>query len=287
MCFSTTNSARILGIFPFPSVSHQVVFNAYVEELLKYGHEVVVLTTHPSQSEQNSVKNLTEIDISNLDSVFDSKLGPSFTFAKRGVIRDTDTLFETEIFEGLASMIAEVFKNTQVKSMMDDKNQHFDLIVIEALMNYHLISSKIWNAPVILISTLYGLPESYEIIGAVSRHPVLYPNLLRSKFRDLSTWEIIKECYNEYKIMKKFQDIEEFENALLKQNFGPDTPTVQELKDNVAMLFLNSHPLFADNRPVPPGAVFLGALHLKPVRTLPEVELYSANHILIVISVDK
>ncbi|CAB3221158.1 unnamed protein product [Arctia plantaginis] len=35
-------------------------------------------------------------------------------------------------------------------------------------------------------------------------------------------------------------------------------------------MFVNSHPIFASNRPVPPSVIYLGALHLQKVKDLPE-----------------
>lgn len=55
-------SARILGLFPTPSVSHQSVFQPIWRELSLRGHKVTVITPNPLKDP--SLTNLTEIDMS-------------------------------------------------------------------------------------------------------------------------------------------------------------------------------------------------------------------------------
>ncbi|XP_052744252.1 UDP-glucuronosyltransferase 2B15 isoform X2 [Bicyclus anynana] len=61
-----TSGARILGVFPTPSISHQVVFRPLVQELVKRGHEVTVITTDPAFKPGQAPTNLTEIDVHDL-----------------------------------------------------------------------------------------------------------------------------------------------------------------------------------------------------------------------------
>lgn len=55
-------SAKILGVFTIPSVSHQVMFQPIWKELSLRGHEVTVVTPNPLNDP--TLTNLTEIDIS-------------------------------------------------------------------------------------------------------------------------------------------------------------------------------------------------------------------------------
>jgi glucuronosyltransferase len=41
------DSARILGIFPTPSFSHQIVFQTIMKALVARGHQVTVISTDP------------------------------------------------------------------------------------------------------------------------------------------------------------------------------------------------------------------------------------------------
>ncbi|XP_026742255.1 UDP-glucuronosyltransferase 2B15-like isoform X2 [Trichoplusia ni] len=136
------DSARILGVFSMPSISHQVVFRALTFELAKRGHELVVFTPNPVSPAEGIPNNITEIDT-----------------------------------------------------------------------------------------------------GAV---------------------------YLEWRLIKSTLETDEKQNEFLKTRFGPNAPTVRELRNNVQMLFLNAHPIMGNNRPVPPSVVYLGGLHLKPPKPLPQ-----------------
>jgi len=43
----STQAARILGIFPSPSVSHQLTFQAIMKALAARGHQITVISPNP------------------------------------------------------------------------------------------------------------------------------------------------------------------------------------------------------------------------------------------------
>ena len=43
----TTKAARILGIFPTPSISHQLTFQAIMKALAARGHQITVISPKP------------------------------------------------------------------------------------------------------------------------------------------------------------------------------------------------------------------------------------------------
>jgi glucuronosyltransferase len=53
--------ANILGIFPTPSISHQVVFHALMKDLAARGHHLTILTTDLIKIGNNP--NVTQIDL--------------------------------------------------------------------------------------------------------------------------------------------------------------------------------------------------------------------------------
>ncbi|CAK1547649.1 unnamed protein product [Leptosia nina] len=60
--FSMGDAARILAVYPIPSVSHNLVFRR-VTQLINRGHLVTVITTDPAFPKDRSPVNLTEIDV--------------------------------------------------------------------------------------------------------------------------------------------------------------------------------------------------------------------------------
>ncbi|CAH0578322.1 unnamed protein product [Chrysodeixis includens] len=275
-CLQSTSllvdSARILGIFPIPSLSHQVVFRALMLELAKRGHELVIITPNPALAKDRPQDNVTEIDTGQAYELISEmmKQAAGLNQFKRGVVIDADAMISMDSAEGILQLVSFQFEFPEVKKLLEDKTQKFDLVFVEGISNYALIVSHIFKAPAILFSSFYGFPEHLETMGAVSWHPIYYPNFYRNKYHNLTIWEKIKETHLEYKLSQLVKKTQQLEDAMLKKNFGPDAPTIADLRKNVQMLFLNSHPFFNNNRPVPPSIIHLGALHLQPPKDIPQ-----------------
>lgn len=262
-------SARVLGFFPIPSISHQVVFRAYTQELAKRGHELVIITPNPALPKERPKDNITEIDIS-----FSYKYVTDFiseiNIYKRGVIADVDTV-AYPLYKIFVHLIREQLEFPEVKKILENKDQHFDLIVTEGILSLPLILSYFYKAPVIQITSFHSAPENYATMGAVTGHPIYYPNFNRNKFGNLSFMKRVKELYYEFKLRYEFWRVKNEEDRIIKELYGPQAPTIDELKENVNLLFVNTHAMFADNRPVPPSVIYLGGLHLLPLKEIPQV----------------
>jgi glucuronosyltransferase len=57
---TTTQCAHILGIFPIPAKSHNIVLAALTRELARRGHHVTVVSPFP---EKKPIPNLTDIEV--------------------------------------------------------------------------------------------------------------------------------------------------------------------------------------------------------------------------------
>ncbi|QEI03428.1 EGT [Spodoptera cosmioides nucleopolyhedrovirus] len=262
--------ARILAVFPTPAYSHHSVFKVYVRALVERGHEVVVIKStdrvnYRDLDYRNTAfgmrHNVTEIDASLSQDYFKKLMKQAQVFRKRGLVADSSTV-TADNYMGMVRMISDQFNLPAVKQLIKEKPK-FDLIITEAFIDYSLVFSHLFDdAPVVQISSGYAVAENFETMGAVSRHPVYYPNMWRDKFSNLNVWDLINELYVELKLYNEFNKLADEQNRLLKHQFGADTPTIQELRNRVQLLFVNTHPVFDNNRPVPPSVQYLGSLHL-------------------------
>lgn len=268
-------TARILAFFPIPSISHQVVFRSYTEELANRGHELVIITPNPALPKERPKDNITEIDVS-FSYEYVKDYVSTIDIYKRGVIADVDTV-AYPLYKGFVHLIRKDLEFPEVKKILEDKDQHFDLIVTEGILNLPLILSYFHKAPVIQITSFHASPENYATVGALTGHPVYYPNFNRNKFGNLNFIESLIELYYEFKLRYEFWRVKNEEDRIIKELYGSKAPTVDELKENVDMLFVNTHAMFANNRPVPPSVIYLGALHLLPLKELPQVITVSMN----------
>lgn len=264
---SKCECARILAVFPTPSISHQIVFRPLILELARRGHDVTVITTDPVFPKGKSPGNLTEIDVHDLS--YD--LWKNFLATEKGKEDDAQKQIKF-IFTLLNGVFEEQLKSAEVQSLIHDKNKSFDLLFVESCVRPAIGFSYLYKAPVIEFSSFGGLYETFGKTGAAT-NPLLYPIITRQRLNNLTFWEKISELYNQFDAEYVFASLEESENKMLQQIFGERIPSISELKKNIEMLFLNVHPVWDYNRPVPPNTIYLGGLHQNAAKELPKVNL--------------
>ncbi|PZC71193.1 hypothetical protein B5X24_HaOG200288 [Helicoverpa armigera] len=259
---SVTNNhaAKILAVFPVPSISHQVVFRPLTQELARRGHEVTVITPDPVFPKGEAPANLTEIDV-------------HFTYEEWEKLYKITSAADSDLIKqmrGAFSMIVDVFeiqmKVDEVQKLLKEK---FDLILVEACARPAIVLSHVFKVPLIQVSSFGPMNFNVETVGS-AWHPLLYPVNLSKRVYNLTMWEKVLELWNFYKLENVMREVEYEENKMTRRLFGPNVPTINELQNNVDMLFLNVHPVWEGNRPVPPSVIYMGGMHQKPVKELPE-----------------
>ncbi|XP_053619946.1 UDP-glycosyltransferase UGT5-like isoform X4 [Plodia interpunctella] len=266
-CVFGLEAARILFAIPTPSISHQLPIRPLFLELARRGHDVVVITTDPIRNEEGAISNLTQIDLHDISyKIWRNKI------LKSEIFTGTANNMEPQMFlmYNLLTDIFEVQMETEeITTLINDKTQKFDLIFLEALSRPALLLSHIYKVPVILISSFLSVYNNLYVVGAPT-HRLLYPEVNRQKINNITVWEKLSELYMQYKIEKIIDNAEVRQNEVIRKVLGPDAPTLNELYDNIDMLFLNGHPIWDSNRAVPPGVVYLGGIHKNPQRDLPK-----------------
>ncbi|KPJ13396.1 Ecdysteroid UDP-glucosyltransferase [Papilio machaon] len=250
-------------MFPTPSISHQVVFRPLTQELAKRGHEVIVITTDPAFPEGRAPQNLTEIDVHDISYTKWRKIMSKIENIPRDPIEQVQVIISASF-----TVFEHQVKSARVQEILKYKEDYFDLILVEACIRPALGLSYVFKAPVIQVSSFGAVMDNHDIMGS-STHPMFYPNLARERLYNLTIWEKISQLKNEYKNFMYTMN-RELHNQILKRLFGNNAPSVDKLYDNVAMLFLNIHPIWDSNRPVPPGVIYLGGLHQNPQKELPK-----------------
>ncbi|KAJ8733173.1 hypothetical protein PYW08_001471 [Mythimna loreyi] len=263
---SRVEAARILAYFPNPAISHQVAFRPLTEALASRGHEVTVITTDPAFPKGGTPPNLTEIDVHDLSyEIWRTEVVKK----KRGAQGDSIAPMTT-IIQAMLKVFDKQLETEEVRTLITNKSKQFDLLLVEAFFVPALAFSHIFKAPVIQVSSFGGVYPNYESVGAPT-HPLLYPINTRRKLNNLTIWEKVGELYYTYRLNKMLQDSwDTTGNSIVKKHFGPDTPPISELMNNIDMLFLNIHPMFETIRPVPPSVIYTGGLHQKPTKELPK-----------------
>lgn len=136
----TGNCARILGICPRASISHQIVFRGFALALHEQGHELVVVTTDPINDP--TLKNYTEIDISFLYHT---------NYAKVLDVKYWFEFFEKLLSDMLNIETEKILNHPEFKKLYaPNSHEKFDLIILELLYWPALLPlGKRFDAPVI------------------------------------------------------------------------------------------------------------------------------------------
>ncbi|KPJ19193.1 Ecdysteroid UDP-glucosyltransferase [Papilio machaon] len=273
LVISNNEAANILALYPSPSISHQDVFRPITLELVKQGHDVTVLTPFPMFKKGEAPKNLREIDV--LDVTFGIYLD-HFTKAVTGSKSDLYMQF-VNMTSAIHLSSAAQMNAKEFKDVINDPEAKYDLIFIEALYTPFLGISHVFKAPIIMVSSFGPYIDTYDIIGSPT-HPFLYHHMYRQRLYNLTLWEKVSELTMSLRFQKVLDEAEDKNNRLLKEVFGPTTPNLSVLKNNVDLVFLNIHPIWEGNYPVPPNVIYMGGLHLSTPKELPrELKEYLDN----------
>lgn len=267
-CIRFAESARILCVYSMPFDSHQSVFQVITEELARRGHELVVITPIPRSQ---SLQNVTQIDISDISfEIWDNayaklKKNPSFS-------SDPVTFYREVAMEMIKALLAIDTIPPNVDALIRDKEQHFDVILVEACVIMNILFAARFNAPVILVSSFFGTEYNFISLGAAV-HPILLPEFLFQNFDFNSVWDRFSALY-EYSLFRFLEKyMEMVGNTLIRKHLGDEVPNIQKLKKNIQLMLLNVHHIWDNNRPVPPSVVYMGAVHLKKPKPIPEVRM--------------
>lgn len=257
------NSANILCIFPKPSYSHQLVYRGVTEKLLEKGHSLTILSTHPSDNERTH-ENVTLIDVSFSEKMFEKSMDDVFK---------TKSSFKNAMYHIVdieSQMVAAQMKTEGVQKLLNDKNLHFDLMLLETagFSPYHALADLL-DVPIVGINSADANLFGHEIMGNVA-NPIAHPDrvlpfTMAKNFKErffsvffvfLMKFMIIPRCVKNYE-------------PITKDIFPKNTKTYHELVSNVDLQLINAHPALGFIRPLLPNTIQLGFLHIKPPKPLP------------------
>lgn len=258
--------ARILAYFPTPSISHQVTFRPLTQELARRGHEVYVVTADPVFPKGQAPANLTEIDVREGSYKRWKQILPHHSGNKDDIM-----LQVKNIFESFATVLDYQLETPQVKAIIRNKpRNYYDLLILEACNRPLIGLAHIFDAPVITVSSFGAVPLQYGMFGAPI-HPLLYPTPGRQRLYNLTFWERGLELFKHVALDFLISFTEDFDNQIMRKHFGNDVPTYGELGRAIRMMFLNEHPIWADNHPVPRSIQYIGGIHQAEAKELPTV----------------
>ncbi|XP_023717901.1 UDP-glucuronosyltransferase 1-8 [Cryptotermes secundus] len=260
---TTSESAHILGVFPIPAKSHNIVFSALTRELARRGHQVTVISPF---REKNPIPNLTEIEVK-LD-LTDDFSGNLFNLRHKGTLE-----LSRSQWKSAPAFCVSIFQHPQVQTFIHSKHHHFDAIIVETFANECVLGfAHKFQALIIQICQFGGTHWMGDWLG--NPNPYAYiPDAFLDYSSHMSFGErLVNTLTGVYwRTGQEFYSIPRQE-AVMRQYFNDtdDIPPLADIVRNTSLLLLNNHFSLNYPRPLVPNMIEVGGMHVQTAKKLPE-----------------
>ncbi|XP_049808857.1 UDP-glucosyltransferase 2-like [Schistocerca nitens] len=244
--------ARILGINPTASISHQLPFLIIMRTLAERGHHVTIITTNPIK---DPPPNTTQVDLSFM---YDVK--KQHDFYKMSLLSKEE--FTEKMIQAAKNSCDLQFKTPGIKELQFEKK--FDLVVMEMYLQfcYHGLVHKLGSPPVVGIWSAEIYPQLHRMMGNLV-HPAYMPELETTYTDHMTFWERLD---NTYQILDAFWLARRYtaaQNEVMWEHFGNDVPSIFESQYNISLLLATTHFSSSYPKPMQPTVVQMTGLHIK------------------------
>ena len=176
---------------------------------------------------------------------------------------------------GMSSLLCETnLQDPGVQDLIHSKNEHFDLVIIEAFFNECFLGFvHKFNAPVVQVCSFGGTAWMGNWVG--NPNPYSYvPDEFSSYSDRMTFWErLTNTVVGEFmQIGRKYYHLPKQEAIARKYfNYTRELPSLSELESSTALVLANSHFSLSYPKPLMPNFVQVGGMHIKPPKELPDV----------------
>ncbi|XP_068083108.1 UDP-glucosyltransferase 2 isoform X2 [Anabrus simplex] len=260
---SCSHGARILGIFPTPSISHQLPYQAVMKALAARGHQVTVISPDPLKE---PVANYTDID-----------LPGSYPFLRShnfNLLEGASLLTILDAWSNMFSQLADMQLSTpEMQEFIRLKDNKFDMIIMEKIMlqSFYGLVHHLGSPPVAGIVSMSAMSTTYASFGNPN-NPAYLPTFFSAYTDHMNFWERMHNTY--LYLAKAFvwkYKLFPLHEAVMRKHFGPDVPPISEFDYNDSLLLIDNHWCMHYPRPLLPNVVELTGLHVQTkTKPLPE-----------------
>nr|XP_023029679.1 UDP-glucuronosyltransferase 2B33-like [Leptinotarsa decemlineata] len=260
--FPSTESAKILAVTFYPSYSHQVGLKPIWRELSLRGHNVTSITPIPWKDP--SLTNLTEIDVGFVHKIAaESNLSTNLSKSNRLI---NNFLW---LHKYATRLTEEPMKREDVQKVIRNRNEHFDIVIVEGLLPLIYAYGGRFHAPIVGVSSLSPFLHSHDLMGNPT-HPI-YPDLLTVAVDDYSfTYRLKGFLYNIWYRALFYWYILPKEDKLARKYFGDDLPYLGDILMNTSLLLVNVNPVMHIPRPNVPNVIEISQMHIRDKLSLPK-----------------
>ncbi|KAL7024813.1 hypothetical protein ACKWTF_013196 [Chironomus riparius] len=256
---SQIQSAKILGVFPYPSKSHSILGQSLFVELAKRGHSVTYLSPFPFKKQPHENYKDVAITSQDLFDAFNEEVDGSFDAT------DVNPFIMLKYWiENIARMQNSVLSDTAVQKLLKS-DEKFDLCIIEFLMNESLLGfGAQFGCKIIGMSTLGQVKYINDMIHApMPLSTVCHPFL---SFTDRMSFSERMENV----ITTVFEDLMFYvyhyplQGQIYDKCFKADKPSFTHmLRHSMSLVLLNTHYSLNYPQAYLPNMIEIGGFHVK------------------------
>lgn len=248
---AAVDCARILGVIPTPSFSHQVVARPLWRELSLRGHAVTVITTDPIKDP--SLTNLTEIDLHFTYKTWRKRIG----HIVRNFGRRQNVDYMKAVYDLYGVVFHEELSRPEVQNLIRNKTEKFDLVIAEYTQPIVFVFAKIFNCPLIGIGSMDATSSVYRSLGSPT-HPILYPDLFAPSLGDGGFFGRLFNVRHDFLVKYVLSYyVKRVVDPIAAKYFGIDY-SPYEIARNTSVILVSKSPIFLSVRPVVPAVVYIG-----------------------------
>ncbi|XP_073847612.1 UDP-glycosyltransferase UGT5-like isoform X2 [Musca autumnalis] len=272
---ASSEGSHILAVFAFPGKSHYGMHSALIKELIDRGHHVTMVAAF-TLKHLNLGTNYTEILI---EPVYDFWSDVKAYF-KADTVFDLSTIGVLEnhfMLELIGYTTTEhALKQPKVQELINNPNPvgQYDLLLCEQFYQEPFLAlANIYKIPVVTSGTLGFENHMSQMMGLLSPWSYVphgftdYNDHMSFTERLLNTYySLAEDLLREYHYFPQM-------DKMVQKYFGHlnvTIPTVSEMEKNISVMLLNSHTPLISARPLVPGIVFVGGMHIYPPKKLPK-----------------
>ncbi|XP_065157190.1 UDP-glycosyltransferase UGT4-like [Atheta coriaria] len=242
--------ANILGIFPIPSRSHAILGHKLLRGFAEHGHNVTMLTFFPESKPHENFKTIL-MDIEKPRHVYESNI----------IKKPWFTMKVIQMFGTLGKISEVVYEDKQVQKLINSNNSFDAVIYFQCTADSLLGFSHKFNASSIMFSVLGSSQMSSYSFGH-SLPSAYVPNVWLGYNDEMTLWQrfhnwisnIVGDLYlNTYHTHQQ--------RRLLRENF-PQSPSLDELRENVELELVNSHIAIDTIRPTHQNMIDIGGYYM-------------------------
>jgi len=259
-----SESAKILAIFPHTGKSHFFMFQPFVYKLAERGHEITIMTHFPDPNPPKNVKYLS-IESKEAEIQFNSfSMELLESIPKHFLSIVTPLMSITSLREFGIDACQKGLSHPNVQNLLKDKHE-FDLSIVEFFNTDCFASfSYVYKTPLVGIFSSVMMPWHGYRFGNPDN-----PAYISNHFLQVgSKMNFFERCYNTFVTtvskMAYYFLFDPPADVFVQKYIGPNIPPVREIVKNTSLYLVNSHFTLFQPRPLVPGIVELGGIHVTP-----------------------